>query len=266
MQRLAGTAIAALIESGRLRGSDIILEHSRGSLWGWLIRHATGNYWNHALMVCTVRDYLSRGYDTTILADPRMGGIRIDSMPRYLQRLDRYDFAITRLDEDWFQGDSGLCYRTAISDIALREATDRYESRYLLRLVRRTIRQIKLAHRFLWQKGRHPKPKKKHVPRIAKPLNVKAYSCGGFVQWAYYRGVSRIVNADHTDRSRLKEVILNPRLSGEASDVELLSTTPADLARSERLSWKYLVRNGEVWEVSSRQEADYILKQGKRPA
>ena len=251
--------MAALVESGRLRGGDILLEHSRGSLWGWLIRRATGNYWNHALMVCTVRDYLSRGYDTTILVDPRMGSIRIDSLAHYLQRLDKYDFAVARLEADWFQDDSGLRYRTAISDIALREATDRYESRYLLRLVRRTIRQAKLAHRFIWQKGRHPKPTRRHLPRITKPLNVKAYSCSGFVQWSYYRGVSRVINAERLDRSRLKEVIFGPQLDREVSDAELLSTTPAGLAKSDTLSWKYLVKGGTVWEVSSRQEVNSIL-------
>lgn len=266
MKRLEGAPMAVLVESGRLKGGDILLEHSKGSLWGWVVRHGTGNYWNHILMVCTVRDYLSQGYDTTILVDPRMGGIRTDNIAHYLDRLDSYDVAVKRLEADWFQDNTeagGLRYRVAVSDFALRETTDRYDRLFPLGLIRRTVRRVSLAYRFLWQKGRHPKQKQGPVPEIARPLNVKAYSCSGFVQWSYYRGVSRIVKANGLDRKRLQEVTFNPRLSGEVADYELLSITPADLAKSNKLSWKYVIKDGVVWEVSSKEEVNQVLKRDR---
>ncbi len=38
-------------EAIRLRMADILLVHSKHSLWGWLIRLGTRCYWNHALMI-----------------------------------------------------------------------------------------------------------------------------------------------------------------------------------------------------------------------
>lgn len=91
-------------------------------------------------------------------------------------------------------------------------------------------------------------------------LDVNAYICSGFVQWAYYQGVSRILDEDGLDKSRLQDVIFNPRLAGEVTENELLSTTPADLTNSDKLSWKYIIKDGVVWEVSSKEEVDSILK------
>ena len=66
------------------------------------------------------------------------------------------------------------------------------------------------------------------------------------------------------DKSRLQEVIFNPRIESRvASDYELLSTTPGDLADSNRLSWKYIIKNGIVWEISSVEEANQLCKSGK---
>lgn len=48
------------------------------------------------------------------------------------------------------------------------------------------------------------------------------------------------------------------------SENELLSTTPADLANSDKLTWKYIIKDGVVWEVSSKDEVNSILKLGKR--
>ncbi len=62
------------------------------------------------------------------------------------------------------------------------------------------------------------------------------------------------------DKTRLKDVVFNSRLIGLVTQHDLLSTTPADLARSDKLSWKYIVKDGVVWEVSSEEEVSSILK------
>jgi hypothetical protein len=71
---------------------------------------------------------------------------------------------------------------------------------------------------------------------ITKHLKISAYGCGGFVQWSYYQGVSRIIGKSQ-DKNRLQDVIFNPRLIGPVNQDDLLSSTPADLARSDKLSW-----------------------------
>lgn len=76
--------------------------------------------------------------------------------------------------------------------------------------------------------------------------------------------MSQILAGDELDKSRLQDVMFNPRLVGEVTEDDLLSTTPADLASSDKLSWKYIIKDGIVWEVSSEDEVSSILKSRKR--
>jgi len=265
MQKLEGTAMTGLVEGDKLKRADILLAHSKGSYWGWLIRLGTRCYWNHAFIIYMVRDP-DQDYDKALIIDPKMGSIRMDNIAHYFENPNRYDVAVKRLDEEWFQNDGevgGLPYCQTVCDIALRETADKFDTR-LVRVGRRILRQVRLAYRFARRRLKYPRPGKKRLSPIAGRLKVNAYSCGGFVQWSYYQGVSRILEKS-LDKTRLQDVILNPRLVEPVTQYELLSTTPADLARSDNLSWKYVVKDGVVWEVSSEEEVSSILKSGKRP-
>ena len=118
--------------------------------------------------------------------------------------------------------------------------------------------------RFFFWRGRRRNNNQARISPIATRLKINSYSCSGFVQWSYYQGVSRILKDSH-DKTRLQEIIFNLRLVEPVTQYDLLSTTPADLARSDKLSWKYVVKDGVVWEVSTKEEVSLILKSGKRP-
>ncbi len=263
MQKLEGTAMTELVEGGRLKRADILLTRSKGSVWGWLIRRITHCYWNHALIVYAVRDP-DQGYDKTLIIDPRMGGINMENIAHYFQTPNQYDMAVRRLDREWFQNDSeegGLPYRQMVCDISLRETDDEYDT-LPRRTLKRVVRYVTLAYRFLFWRGRRRKHSQTRISPIATRLKINSYSCSGFVQWSYYQGVSRVLH-DREDKTRLQEVIFNPKITGEVSDYDLLSTTPADLANNDKLSWKYAVKDGVVWEVSSEDEVSSILNSAK---
>ena len=264
MQKLEGTAMTELVEGGKLKRADILLAHSKGSYWGWLIRLGTRCYWNHAFIVYMVGD-ADQGHNEALIIDPKMGSIHVDSIAHYFDNPNRYDVAVKRLDKEWFQNGSevgGLSYCQTVCDIALRETADKFDTR-LIRVGRGILRQVRLAYRFARRRIKYPRPSKKRLSSITKRLKISAYGCGGFVQWSYHQGVSRILR-ESQDKTRLKDVIFNPRLVGPVTQHDLLSTTPADLARSDKLSWKYVVKDGVVWEVSSEEEVSSILKSGKR--
>jgi hypothetical protein len=264
MQKLEGTAMTELVEGGELKRSDILLVHPKGSYWGWLIRLGTRCYWNHALILYMVRDP-NQGYDKALIIDPRMGSIHTGNITYYFENPDRYDVAVKRLDKEWFQNDSemgGLPYCQTVCDIALRETTDKFDTR-LVRVGRGIFRQVRIAYRFARRKIKYPRPSKKQLSSITKRLKISAYGCGGFVQWSYHQGVSRILR-ESQDKTRLKDVIFNPRLVEPVTQHDLLSTTPADIAGSDKLFWKYVIKNGVVWEVSSEEEVNSVLKSGKR--
>ena len=255
-----------LVEGGRLKRADILLTRSKGSLLGWLIRFGTGSYWNHALMIYVIRS-LRQGYETTFIIESGGSGIDIHNIAHYLEKPKRYDVAVKRLQTDWFQDDSeggGLRYRRMVRGFALREIDDKYDHRLIMGIAARILRQLILAVLFPWQRRKPAGQRRVRVSRIAG-LDVNAYICSGFVQWAYYKGVSQVLDEDKLDKSRLQDVIFNPRLRSDITENELLSTTPADLANSNKLSWKYIIKDGVVWEVSSEDEVSSFLRLGKRP-
>ncbi len=264
MRKLEGTAMVALVEGGKLRRADILLAHSKGSYWGWLIRLGTRCYWNHACILYMVRDP-AQGSDQALVIDPKMGSIHTGDIAHYFENPGRYDVAVKRLDKEWFQNDSeagGMSYYKAVCEIAQRESSDKFDPRFV-RFSRGILRQIRLAYRFVRRKIKYPRPKEKQLSSISQRLKISAYACGGFVQWSYYEGVSRI-SGEHQDEARLKDVIFNPRIAEPVTQHDLLLTTPADLAGSDKLSWKYVIKDGAVWEVSGEGEVNSILQPVKK--
>jgi len=207
----------------------------------------------------------NQGYDEALIIDPKMGSIHMGNITHYFEHPNRYDVAVKRLDKEWFQNDGEvgvLPYCQTVCEIALREIADKFDTR-LIRVGRGIFRQVRLAYRFARRRIKYPRLGKKRLSSITKRLKISAYGCGGFVQWSYHQGVSRILS-ESQDKTRLEEVIFNPRLVEPVTQHDLLSTTPADLAGSDKLSWKYIVKDGAVWEVSSKEEVSSILNSGKR--
>jgi hypothetical protein len=240
----------------QLEAADILLIHTKQSLWGWLIRHGTHCYWNHALLVCSPRD-AEQGYGSISAVDAKTNGaIVMNRVSEYFNRSNKYDVAVKRLEADWFQDDgstSTLDFRSYICNIALSEVDCRIGSR-LMGFVDQIIRQLTVILRFIRRKTRRicTSPS---LPWNIRPIQVKAFTCGGFVQWCYYKGVSKLVEERGTGQSWLEEVIFNPRAKKEPTPFELLTATPADLANCDKLSWKYVIKEGVVRKVSSSEEA-----------
>jgi len=210
-------------------------------------------------MVCSTGDR-EQDYDSTLVIDAKTSGaVVIRRFSEYLNRLGKYDIAVKRLEADWFQDDgqtSELDFRSHICNIAVNEVDFNLRSRFM-ELIGQTIRQFTVIFRFLRRKIRRVciEPS---LPWNIRPAQVKAFTCGGFVQWCYYKGVSKTIEERGADQSRLKEVTFNPRAKKESTPFELLTTTPADLANCNKLSWKYVIKDGVMQEVSSIEDAKLI--------
>ena len=258
-------AMKELVGEGRLKRADILLTRTKGSLLGALIRFGTGSYWNHALMVYTIRD-TDQGYNTTFIIESGGSGIDVHNIAHYLEKPGKYDVAVKRFDADWFQDDTdsrGLLYRRKVRGFALQEIDDKYDHGMIVSIATRILRQIILGILFPIQRIKSPDKRRLKNPSFIG-LDVNAYICSGFVQWAYYRAISQAIEEGHLDESRLQEIIFNPRISSDKKN-DLLSTTPADLADCEKLSWKYVIINGKIKPVSSRADVDKFIKsKGKK--
>jgi len=261
--KISGSAMEELAEKGKLKRADILVTRSKGSLLGWLIRFGTKSYWNHAAMVYVIRNP-ELGYDSTFIIESGGAGVDIHNIGHYFERPEKYDVGIKRLEKDWFQNvrdDGGLRFQRRVRGFALGEIDDKYDHRLIVDIARKILRQLVLAVIFPWLRRKDPSKRRARMPKIARKLDVNAYICSGFVQWAYYRGVAKVLGeTSDTDSEKLNGVIFNPEISQDDSEEALLSTTPADLATSDKLTWKYIVRDGDVWEVSSQEDVDAVLK------
>jgi hypothetical protein len=238
-----------------LRPADILLVHTRHSFWGWLIRRGTHSYWNHALMVCQVGER-AQDYDSILAVDAKTdGSIILSNLNDYLRQSDKYDVAVKRLKAEWFNNDSqpiALDMRARICRTAVNEAQCKLRMRWII-MVNQVIRQFTVVWRFLRRKiyraYKHPV-----LSWSTRPTQVKAFTCGGFVQWCYYMGVSKTIKEKDKKQSHLRDVIFNPRIEEEPNPFGLLTTTPSDLANSEKLSWTYVIKNGVIRQVSNNEE------------
>ena len=195
-------------------------------------------------------------------------GIDIHNISHYFEKPNKYDVGIKKWRPDWLKSDTqgdAVRYGRRIRGFALGEIDDKYNHRMILEIGRRILRQLILASIFFWQGATKRKEQGSiRLSQISKRLNINAYICSGFVQWAYYQGLSRIIAEEGQDESRLQDALFNPHLAGGVTEDDLLSTTPADIANSDKLQWKYIIKNGDVFEVSSKEEVDSILEAVKK--
>jgi hypothetical protein len=259
MERINSQALTEKVKVCRLLATDILLVHTKRSLWGWLIRFGTHCYWNHALMVCSTGES-EQDYRNMLVVDAKTDGtIVMSRVGEYLGRRDKYDLAVKRLEADWFQNENKLSadeLRRSICKIAVNEV-DFKLGRRLIKSFKQIVRQLTVIFRFIRRKirGVYMPPR---LPWSVRPAQVKAFTCGGFVQWCYYKAVSKMLEERGGDHSLLDDVVFNPRVEQEPTPFELLTTTPADLANCDKLSWKYIIKNGVMQEVSSSHETSLV--------
>lgn len=225
-----------------LRPADILLIHTRRSLWGWLIRRGTHCYWNHALMVYST-DKIGRDYRDALVIDAKTdASIVLRKLSDYVSRPDKYDMAVKRLNDELLDGDRTINLLDNICRTAANEVRPELTAR-LVRVKNRIFRQCTVIWRFTRRKL-HKACQQPNMPWNVRPSQVKTFTCSGFVQWCYYMGASRIITINQDYRRHQSDVIFNSRIAGNPTPFELLTTTPADLANCEKLSWVYVVKHG----------------------
>jgi hypothetical protein len=202
-------------------------------------------------MVCSPAE-AGIGYRGTMVIDARTdGSVVLMSASEYLDHPGKYDVAVKRLETDWFNT-AALDIRGRICNIALNEVDIEIGLRFV-KVIDRVIRQGTVIVRFVRHKARLPYRPPRLPPSI-RPAQFKAFTCGGFVQWCYYSGVSKVAAETGAREPWLQDVTFNPRIKQEASPFDLLTTSPADLANCDRLSWKYVAKDGVVEELASAAE------------
>lgn len=261
-----------LIEN--LKRTDILLTRSRRSIIGWLIRKATGSAWSHVALVYVIR-HADKGFNNTFIIESGGHGVDIHKINLYLPeegQRHRNDVGVKRLESSWFVSaddkDRGLEIRRRVRGHLLDYIDANYDYEMLLRIGRRIVQKLLLGPRWAWRGLRR---RRKAVRKLSRwePLEL---ICSGFAQYAYYHTVKLLTETPpddelHLPRECLKDVMFNPELErGELSEDVLkqilLSTTPADFARSDKLSWKFIFKDEHYYGVESQEDVDELMGKG----
>ncbi|MDD5065749.1 MAG: hypothetical protein PHF84_01755 [bacterium] len=256
--KLKGNAEQEIVLKDELDILDIILVHTKRSFFPWLIRFGTRSYWNHVAAVFLIRNK-DKGFNNSFIIESATGGVDIHNiLDEYFLEPRKYDIGIKRIRAGWLKNrKDGLRIRKLVRGHLLDLIDADYDYGLLLRITRNILDNILFFQRMFFdgirRYGVAPLKHHKHVP--------SRYICSGYVQYTLYQTIKSLLKRK---KSGIKKVnitdILFNRLFREKEEVNLLlSTTPEDFSSSDRLEWRYIVRNGTVHRINKDEEVKMIL-------
>ncbi len=236
---------------------DVIIMTRLGSFFAWLLKQFNNSDFAHAAMVFQTPQHMD-GLEQTFLIETTMSGVEIVSLSQFLMPKDVYadtglppEFVvgIRRLEKPWV----GVRHRHIAASRML-NFIENHEYNFRLLAALASPRTRTLYFRIV-------NSLKRNAPALSEFLKgggnyiPDKFICSGFVQYAYVNMIAAaakkgLMSADQVSRA-LEDVLFMPNASPSIKIEELLACTPKYLAETEKLAWKYLIHNGEVFHVST---------------
>lgn len=237
-----------LVEAAdHLKIGDIVL--SRGpTISSWLIRKAIGGEFSHAALVFLVAQP-DEGFNSSFLLESVSQGVRIVNLRDYIGgRKPSADIAILRLDGEGLNE----AYFKKVRGLMLDHVNSGYDFSRVMRMGLSTTFSFRLGWSVL---SRGPKAgMREAIKRTRKRLHnwvPPQFICSGFIQYGLAKAAELMALSTN--------VMLKDGLSANDRD-GILALTPDDVAQSQRLKWRFVIRRGFAHDVSSYREALRVLK------
>ena len=163
-----------------------------------------------------------------------------------------YDIAIKRCEQPWMTVD----VQRSIRGHMLNYIKANYDYWTVLGFIRRLTARPSATDR------NSPEGQRKALWRRRPPTS---FVCSGFVQYGFLAAISRLIQTRELPREALQQVLFKPGLQPDAVPEEILATSPEDLAATDRLTWKYAIRGGRVYEVGSYEQVRNIFRSATQP-
>ncbi|MEM9026816.1 MAG: hypothetical protein AAGC70_00435 [Pseudomonadota bacterium] len=256
-----------------LKRADIVLTARRNDLVSYVIRWSTQSLFSHAAIVFTSPQYDS-GVSSTFVIEAGTNGVDLTDIREF--STDKNSIvAIKRLNAEWFDAET----RSRVRGTLL----DNIKSEYNYGAVARLARNVWFGIERTFRGGAETVERFK-ARRWSRP-NTSVLS--GLIQIGFVEAIAEGIQAGRLPPSALKAVLFTesgesgrlPQLD-ESTDPELTKwfvdhvvpsvrsslasslegITPEDLARSEKLAWQYVIRNGQVHRVSSLADVQALTK------
>jgi hypothetical protein len=231
----------------RLHVGDIVLSRSP-TVSSWLIRKAIGAEFSHAALVFLVA-HPEEGFNNTFLLESVSSGVRIVNLRDYIGgRRPSAEIAVLRLEGEGLSE----AYFKKVRGLML----DHVNSGYDFGRVMRLGLSANFGFRLGWSVLAEGKKAgmREAIARTRKRLNnwvPPQFICSGFIQYGLAKAAEML---DITTN-----VMLKPELSPGDRD-GILALTPDDVAKSTRLTWRYVVRRGYAHDVANYEEALRVLR------
>ncbi len=256
MQDKEPVPVRESLAQDKLKRADIVLCRGKKSLFSRLIRWATRSHFSHAAIVFVIPSQ-DKGFDNTFLMESVTGGVDITDIRHYaIDEWRGYDLAIKRFEAPWFAtGPEAEDIRRLVRGCMLNFVKADFDYLNVWRIAVEVVRRFVFGVRVRFG-GLEPTLRKAYAKGQLAP---GSFICSGFVQYGFYDAVRRLVDADRLTDAELAAVVFNPKASARPDTPTLLSTTPEDLAQAEQLSWKYVIIDQHVYEVTSKTEAYALI-------
>ncbi len=243
-----------------LKRSDVMLSRHKKALFSKLIMWGTKSLFSHAALVFVI-PFKEEGFANTFIIESIGDGIDITNLDYYLvEHGEDYDVGFKRLESEWFSGKEGKNIRKAVRGRMLDFIKAKYDMGTNIQIAKMIIRK------FIFGMSARIRGFPEAVERVheKKQLVPSEFICSGFVAYGYFDEIERLVEKGKLTNNELEEVFFNSRLSLDMNEDErrksLLSTTPNDIAVTDNLQWKYFIKQGMVYEVSSIEEVEALIK------
>jgi hypothetical protein len=231
----------------KLHRGDIILSRSP-TLSSWLIRKATGSFFSHAALVFLVPQP-EEGFNSAFLLESTSAGVGLSNLQSYVGgRRPQADIAILRLEGEGF--DEG--YFKKVRGLMLDHVKAGYDYGRVLNLGL----SLNFGARLWWSRmSKGGKGSMREAIRRTRKRLIKwvppQFICSGFIQYGFVEALRR--------EDRPASAALFKEGLSEFDRDGILAVTPDDIAQSPKLTWKYVVRRGWVYEVTDYPQAQKII-------
>lgn len=249
--------VEEFLKSNLLKRSDVMLSRHKKALFSKLIMWGTKSSWSHTALIFVIPK-LESGFEHTFVIESVGDGVDITNLRYYLiDHAKEYDVGFKRLESEWFANDDeGKRIRKSVRGSMLNFIKAEYDMGTIFQIAKMTVRKLLFGI----------KARFKGLPQAIESVHEEdrlvpsQFICSGFVQYGYYDAIRRFVQERKLPEERLQEVIFHPQFTPGMDPKKLLSMTPQDFAVTDKLKWKYFIKQGVVYEVSSNEEAEALIK------
>ncbi len=218
-----------------LHRGDILLSRSPTPA-SRMIRFFSGSTFSHAAMVFLVPQ-LKEGFENTFVIESLFEGVGVASLASYVSgKHPIEEVGVLRLEGREFT----QSYFKLARGLLLNELHKPYDYHRLFLIALNVLFGLHLAARRLRRKV-----------AVVKRWMPREFICSGFIQYGLYQAAEKM-GLD------LNKVVLKNGETNPTAD-EMLAVTPEDLMKSEKLTWRFVIRRGWVHEVKDYREAQKII-------